>query len=138
MIAALVSCGGGDDPKYSTLRDLSDAAEARARGLIQLAGCSSDAQCGYVTFVTPFKSCSQGEHAPYLLVAPYAQLVSAIAEEQRFWAAEARKLEPTPNFACAGFIQRPPIPACHQSQCNLKLVDDTAALESKDDEVVPT
>jgi hypothetical protein len=120
VCVALVSCGGGDNPQHTTPRAHADAAEARARGLIQLTGCSSNAQCGYVTFLTPFYSCSQGEHAPYLVVARNAKLVSANAEEQRFWAAEARKLEPTPNFGCATYVEPPPIPICQQSQCSLK------------------
>ena len=120
MSITLLSCGGGDDAQYVTPRAHADAAEARARSLIQLGACSSDSQCGYVTFMTPFYSCSQGEHAPYLLVARNAQLVATTAEEQRYWAAEARKLEPPPNFGCAAYVEPPPVPVCQQAKCGLK------------------
>jgi hypothetical protein len=117
--ATLVACGGGDEPVL-TPKAKADAAEARARDLIQVSRCTADAQCGFVTFQTPYYSCSQGEHAPYLVAGRNAAAALSAAQDQRFWATEAKKLEPPPNFGCAGYVEPLPIPVCVQSQCTLK------------------
>jgi hypothetical protein len=118
LTVLLLSCGGGDSPL--TPRQMADNAEARARSLLQVEGCFADTQCGYVTFQTPFYSCSQGEHAPAMLLSADLQAAQVAAEEQRYWAEAARALEPPPNFGCAAFVEPPPIPVCSQSQCMLR------------------
>ncbi|MRD47539.1 hypothetical protein [Caenimonas koreensis] len=122
LCALLQSCGGGDGTAVSPQTPLAktEAAEARARSLLQTSACTSDAQCGYVTFQTPFHSCSQGEHAALLLVSRNAPAAAEAAQEQRFWAAEAKKLLPPPNFACAAYVEPLPVPSCVQAQCTLK------------------
>lgn len=120
LCAMLQSCGGAGVESEPTPLARANAAEARARSLLQTSACTSDAQCGYVTFNTPFHSCSQGEHAALLLVSDNAAAATTAAQEQRHWAAEAKKLLPPPNFACAAYIEPPPIPGCAQAQCTLK------------------
>jgi hypothetical protein len=115
----LVACGGGDSAPL-TPRANADAAEALSRSLIETGLCTADSQCGFVTFQTPFPSCSQGEHAPYLLASENAPAVIAAAADQRQWALKARALEPSSTVVCAGFVEPPPIPICVQSQCTLK------------------
>lgn len=119
VACVLVACGGGDNSS-AAVRAQADQAEAFARSLIQVAPCTADAQCGFVTFQSPVYDCSQGKHAPYLLASETASALMAAAEEQRRLALEARSLEPPPNFACAAFVEPPPLPVCVQSQCTLK------------------
>ena len=119
LACILAACGGGDSPP-PTPREQADAAETLARSLIETGPCSADIQCGFVTFQTAFYSCSQGEHAPYVLALERRSAVIAAAEDQRRWALEARALEPPPNFGCPAFVEPLPIPICVQSQCTLK------------------
>jgi hypothetical protein len=119
IACVLAACGGGDDPPLTT-RAKADATEALARSLIQTGPCASDTQCGFVTFQTPFHSCSQGEHAPYLLASETSFEVIAAAKEQRQLAFEARALEPFTGLVCAGSVEPPPIPICVQAKCTLK------------------
>ena len=111
----LAACGGGDSPRAKA-----DAAEALARSLIQTGPCSADSQCGFVTFQTPFLSCSQGEHAPLLLTSESAPAVAAAAADQRRFALEALALESPPPFACPAVVEPPPIAVCVQTICTLK------------------
>ena len=119
LATALIACGG-DGEGLITPKERAMAAEAQARSLLETSPCAADSQCGYVTFQTPYHSCSQGEHAPYLLTSPTAEAAGVLAESQRSWAQEALKLEPPPDFVCVASVEPMPIPICVQSQCSLK------------------
>lgn len=121
LLSSLLACGGGEiEPQLQlSPRAMADGAEARARALLQTKSCSISNQCGFVMFQAPYNSCSQGEYAAYLPNSRSGTAAATAAQEQRYWALEARKLEPPPNFACAAFVEPPPIPVCLQSQCSL-------------------
>jgi hypothetical protein len=121
FLSSLLACGGGGEgePPLSPLA-MANAAEARSRSLLKISSCSADAQCSFVKFEMPYDSCSQGEYVAYLANNRNAATAISTAKEQRYWASEARKTEPQHGlFACAAFVQQPPVAVCLQSQCSL-------------------
>ena len=122
-LALLVSCGGGGESNLSQAPAArAAAAEARARNLIQTSRCYADAECGSIKFEpATINTCSQGDYAAYLLYSRNAPAVVEAAKDQRYWAAEAKKLESGMGFICLIATEVfTPIPVCVQNQCTLK------------------
>ena len=118
LSAMLLACGGSEHEVPLTARERADAAESNARVLIQVAACSSDQQCSFVTFEDAFPSCSQGRHEPYLLTSKTATAAVKAAALQAALAREARLAPGNEwNFGCAAYVEPLPIPQCQQGRC---------------------
>lgn len=123
LLPLLAACGGGggegESKEYQAAVTRANAKQDQAQTLGADSPCTSAAQCGHLTFLSPTSPCSSYSYKPYSLVATSAAAASAAAAEQRELAGKALQLAPSSGTACAAFVNPAPPLACRASACQV-------------------
>jgi hypothetical protein len=111
------ACGGADGPTYEELLARADALEVEARSLGTSTPCTSQAQCGILTFTSALPVCTTNSFKAYSIVSPTASQAAAAAEQQRILASKALAVSPYPPRPCPAISSPSPIAMCVDSTC---------------------